>query len=299
MNYSIPLRRVAMLLLFVSLGMALHGQTTADSLPPLPKDANQLVRDAIRHQINADAADHTHWRYHIHREDEKGSQDRDVIDTKDGQLARTVLINGQPLTPEQRAADEARMKKLVDDPSERAKRDKRAKDDEEKGVQMFKAIPDAFIFKYEGAENGQIRLSFFPNPHYNAPTRELQLFRSMSGMIWIDRAALRMSRLDGSLFEDVTFGWGLLGRLNKGGRFSVTQSRVGDDHWEIVTLDVKMTGHAVIFKTINVKQLQRINGFHRISDSMTISEAYQLLEKGDSTVSAENGLGMGNSSGKQ
>ena len=299
MNYSIPLRRVAMLLLFVSLGMALHGQTTADSLPPLPKDANQLVRDAIRHQINADAADHTHWRYHIHREDEKGSQDRDVIDTKDGQLARTVLINGQPLTPEQRAADEARMKKLVDDPSERAKRDKRAKDDEEKGVQMFKAIPDAFIFKYEGAENGQIRLSFFPNPHYNAPTRELQLFRSMSGMIWIDRAALRMSRLDGSLFEDVTFGWGLLGRLNKGGRFSVTQSRVGDDHWEIVTLDVKMTGHAVIFKTINVKQLQRINGFHRISDSMTISEAYQLLEKGDSTVSAENGLGMSNSSGKQ
>src|SRR5579864_5699991 len=270
-----------------------------DPLPPLPSDATQYMREVVKHELAADETDHSHWRYKIHREDEKGSQDRDVIETKDGQLARTLLINGRPLTPEQRAADEARMKKLVDDPSERAKRDKRAKDDEEKGVQMFKAIPDAFIFKYEGAENGQIRLSFFPNPHYNAPTRELQLFRSMSGMIWIDRAALRMSRLDGSLFEDVTFGWGLLGRLNKGGRFSVTQSRVGDDHWEIVTLDVKMTGHAVIFKTINVKQLQRINGFHRISDSMTISEAYQLLEKGDSTVSAENGLGMGNSSGKQ
>src|SRR5579864_555905 len=270
MNYSIPLRRVAMLLLFVSLGMALHGQTTADSLPPLPKDANQLVRDAIRHQLNADAADYTHWRYHIHRDVKQGSQDRDVIDTKDGQLARPVLSNGQPLTPGQRAADEARMKKLVDDPSERAKRDKRAKDDEDKGVQMFKAIPDAFIFKYEGAENGQVRLSFFPNPHYNAPTRELQVFRSMSGMIWIDRAALRMSRLDGSLFEDVTFGWGLLGRLNKGGTFSVTQSRVGDDHWEIVSLDVKMSGRAVIFKTINVKQKQRLSDFRRVSDNLTI-----------------------------
>lgn len=249
--------------------------------------------------MEADAADHSHWRYHIHREDEKGSQDRDVIDTKDGQIARTLLINGQPLTAEQRAADEARMKKLVEDPAERAKRDKRAKDDEEKGVQMFKAIPDAFVFKYEGAENGQIRLSFFPNPHYNAPSRELQVFRSLSGMIWIDRAALRMSRLDGSLFEDVTFGWGLLGRLNKGGTFSVIQSRVGDDHWEIVGLNVKMTGHAVIFKNINVKQVQRITGFHRISDSMTISEAYQLLEKGDSAVSAENGLGMANSPGKK
>jgi hypothetical protein len=299
MSYFIPLRRVAMLLLCACLSMALHGQTTADTLPPLPKDANQLVKDAIKHQMEADAADHTHWRYHIHKEDEKGSQDRDVIDTKDGQLARTLLINGQPLTAEQRAADEARMKKLVDDPTERAKRDKRAKDDEDKGVQMFKAIPDAFIFKYEGAENGQVRLSFFPNPHYNAPTRELQVFRSLSGMMWIDRAALRMSRLDGSLFEDVTFGWGLLGRLNKGGTFSVTQSRVGDDHWEIVGLDVKMTGHAVIFKNINVKQVQRITGFHRISDNMTISEAYQLLEKGGSVVSAENGLGTANSPGKK
>jgi hypothetical protein len=299
MSYFNPLRRVAMLLLFASLGMVSRAQTTAESLPPLPKDANQLVRDAIKHQIEADAADHTHWRYHIHREDEKGSQDRDVIDTKDGQIARTLLIDGKPLTAEQRSADELRMKKLVDDPSERAKRDKRAKDDEEKAAQMFKAIPDAFIFKYEGAENGQIRLSFFPNPHYNAPTRELQVFRSMSGMLWIDRAGLRMSRLDGSLFEDVTFGWGLLGRLNKGGAFSVTQNRVADDHWEIVSLDVKMSGHAVIFKSINVKQLQRITGFHRVSDSMTISEAYQLLEKGDAAVSAENHAVIANSPGKK
>ena len=297
-SHFLSLRRAAMLLLFVTVGLALRAQTTADSLPSLPKDANQLVKDAIKHQVEADAADHTHWRYHIHREDEKGSQDRDVIETKDGQLARTLLINGQPLTPEQRSADEARMKKLVDDPSERAKRDKRAKDDEEKAAQMFKAIPDAFIFKYVGAENGQVRLSFFPNPHYDPPTRELQVFRSMSGMLWIDRAALRMTRLDGSLFEDVTFGWGLLGRLNKGGAFSVSQSRVADDHWEIVSLDVKMSGHAVVFKTINVKQLQRITDFHRISDSMTISEAYQLLEKGDA-VSAENKGGAENSLGKK
>ena len=299
MSYSNSLRRAWLLLIFASLGTTLLAQTPADTLPPLPKDANQFVKDAIKHQLEADAADHTHWRYHIHREDEKGSQDRDVIDTKDGQIARTLLINGKPLTPEQRSADELRMKKLVEDPEERAKRDKRAKEDEEKGIQMFKAIPDAFVFKYEGAENGQIRLSFFPNPHYNAPTRELQVFRSLSGMIWIDRAAVRMSRLDGSLFEDVTFGWGLLGRLNKGGTFSVTQGRVADDHWEILSLDVKMSGHAVIFKTINVRQMQRISGFHRVSDTLTISEAYQLLEKGDAIVSAENEGGMAKTPGKK
>jgi hypothetical protein len=290
MSYFKPLWRAA-ILLSTSLALSLQGQTPPDALPPLPKDATQYVKNTINHQLNAEASDHSHWRYRIHREDDKGSQDRDVIDTKDGQLARTLLINGQPLTAEQRAVDEARMKKLVEDPSERAKRDKRAKDDDDKGNQMLRAIPEAFIFKYEGFENGEVSLSFFPNPHYTAPTRELQVFRSMSGKMWINRAEGRLARMDGSLFEDVTFGWGLLGRLNKGGTFSITQSRVGEGHWVYVSLDVRMVGHAVVFKSINVRQVERQYDFHRMNDNMTISEAYQLLEKGDAPVSAENHSG--------
>ena len=266
--------------------------------PPLPQDATQYVRETIKHQLEADAADHTHWRYRIHREDEKGTQDRDVIDTREGQIARTLFINGQPLTAEQRAADEARMKKLVEDAGERAKRDKRAKDDEDKLTQMVKAIPEAFIFKYDGRRVARYGSPFSPNPHYDAPNRELQVFRALGGKMWIDRASQRLSRMDGALFEDVTFGWGLLGRLNKGGTFSVTQSHVAEDHWEVVSLDVRMTGHAVIFKSINVKQLQRLTDFRRVSDTLTISEAYQLLEKGEHPVSADNQPGPAKSHGK-
>ncbi|MBZ5506550.1 MAG: hypothetical protein LAO78_13915 [Acidobacteriia bacterium] len=268
-----------------------HPLTATENPSPLPPDATQYVRETIQRELDSDAHDHSHWRFRIHREDDKGSQDRDVIDTKEGQIARTLLINGQPLPAEVRAADEARMKKLVEDAGERAKREKRAKDDEAKLIQMFKAIPEAFIFKYDGAEDGQVRLSFFPNPHYSAPNRELQVFRSLSGKMWIDRAAGRLSRMDGSLFEDVTFGWGLLGRLNKGGTFSVLQSHVGDSHWEITALNVKMTGHAVIFKSINVKQLQRMTDFRRVKDDLTIAEAYQMLEKDEHPVSADNQSG--------
>lgn len=291
MSFLRPLRRAAIYLCLMSLSFALAQTPTqpgTENFPPLPKDATEYARQAIKNQVAADAADHTHWRYHIYREDEKGSQVRDVIESKDGDIARTLLMNGQPLTPEQRTDDETRMKKLIADAAERAKRAKRTKDETDKGTEMLKAIPDAFIFKYDGLDNGLIRLSFFPNPHYDAPTRELQVFRSLSGKMWIDRAYCRLARLDGTLFEDVTFGWGLLGRLNKGGTFSVLQSRVGDEHWEIVSLDVKMTGHAVIFKSISVKQVQRLTDFHRVNDNLPMSEAYQMLEKGDHPVSAEN-----------
>src|SRR5439155_17293045 len=46
----------------------------------LPDDANQLVREAVHNELNGEGKDHTHWRYHLHREDERGSQDREVID---------------------------------------------------------------------------------------------------------------------------------------------------------------------------------------------------------------------------
>jgi hypothetical protein len=97
--------------------------------------------------------------------------------------------------------------------------------------------------------------------------------------------------MDGTLFEDVTFGWGLLGRLNKGGTFSVIQRRVGDDHWEVVSLDVKMSGHAIIFKTINVKQMQRLTDFRRVSNDLTIAQAYQMLVNPENPVSAEKQVG--------
>jgi hypothetical protein len=266
--------------------------TTAETLAPLPPNPMDYVRETLQRELDAQKNDHTHWRYRFHKEDEKGTQDRDVIDAKEGQIARTLLINGQPLTAEQRANDDARMRKLVEDPGERAKRAKREKDDEDKLTTMFKAIPDAFIFKYDGEENGQVRLNFSPNPHYDAPTRELQVFKSLAGKMWIDRAAGRMARMEGTLFEDVTFGWGLLGRLNKGGAFTVVQNNVGQGHWDVVSLDIAMTGHAVIFKSINVKQKQRVTDFHRVSDNLTIAQAYQLLVNPESAMSAENQSGV-------
>ena len=91
--------RVTLILFFTIANFrpALSQSPAQNTLPPLPQDATQYVRETIKYQMAADAADHTHWRYRIHREDDKGAQDRDVIDTKDGQIARTLLINGQPL----------------------------------------------------------------------------------------------------------------------------------------------------------------------------------------------------------
>ena len=257
----------------------------------LPEDASQLVREAVQNELNGEGKDHTHWRYHLHREDDRGSQDRDVIETKEGSLAKTLLINGRPLTPEQRDLDQERMKKLVSDPNERARRDRRVHQDEEKAHQLLKAIPDAFIFKYDGVEGNQVRLTFKPNANYTPTTRELTVYHAMTGKIWIDQTARRLSRIEGQLFENVNFGWGLLGHLEKGGTFRVVQQDVGGGHWSTVQLDVNMQGRAVIFKTLNVKQKESLTEFRRVPDDLSMAQAFGLLEKAANTISANTQAG--------
>jgi hypothetical protein len=284
MLFAFRYRLLVYLLASVCATAALSQSQPAISVPPrpdLPKDANEYVREIIKNELDSDAKDHTLWRYRFHREDEKNNYDRDVVETREGQLARTLLIAGKPLTDDERRKDEERIQKLVNSQEERAKRTKREKEDTDKAVQMLKAIPDAFIFKYAGVEMGVVRLSFFPNPHYDAPTRELQVFKSLSGSMWIDPAARHLTKIEGQLFEDVTFGWGFLARLNKGGTFSVLQKEVGDGHWDVTALDVNMTGHAILFKNIVARQHEIKSDYRRVPDNLTITQAYELLEKSD------------------
>lgn len=269
--------------LIATVGGAEH---PSPSPPPLPSDPNQFVREMVQHELDAEDKDHSHWRYRLHKEDEAGASDRDVIETREGSLARTLLINGQPLNADQRLKDDERMKKLVVDPDERARRDKRNKQDEQKYRELLKAIPDAFIFKYEGTEGDLTRLTFTPNPRYDPPSRELTVYHAMAGSLWIDRSALRLAMIEGRLIEDVRFGWGLLGHLDKGGTFKVVQKKVGGDHWDAVSVDLNMQGRAVIFKALNIKQKQTLTDYRRMPDNLTIAGAYEMLQTGNSSVAA-------------
>jgi len=285
------LRNGLLFLLAAIAGARTSDQKPALSVTPLPSDPNQFVREMVQRELDAENNDHAHWRYRLHKEDDVNAQDRDVIETKEGSLARTLLINGRPLTPDQRQKDEERMRKLVEDPNERAKRERRAQQDEEKAKELLRAIPDAFIFKYAAMDGNLTLLTFSPNPHYSPSTRELMVYHAMVGKLWVDREAMRLTMIEGRLIEEVKFGWGLLGHLDKGGTFKVIQQKVADNHWDQVFIDINMTGRAIIFKTLNIKQKQILSDFRRVPDDLTIAKAYEMLQEGNSSVAAANSSG--------
>jgi inhibitor of KinA sporulation pathway (predicted exonuclease) len=62
---------------------------------------------------------------------------------------------------------------------------------------------------------------------------------------------------------------------------------VGPGHWDMTSLEVNMSGHAILFKNIAVKQHQTQTEFRRVPDNLTMAQAYNMLQK-DGAVTANN-----------
>jgi hypothetical protein len=171
-------------------------------------------------------------------------------------------------------------------------RHKKEKEDSDRADEMIRLLPDAFVYKYEGMVDGPngacYRFNFQPNPNFNPPDREAQVYAGMTGELWIDQTQERMVRLDAHLIADVEFGWGILGRLYKGGSILVEQADVGEHHWETTHMKLSLTGKALLIKPLNFQTTEDASHFEPVPPQMGYQNAIKmLLTSNDSAQVAE------------
>ena len=64
--------------------------------------------------------------------------------------------------------------------------------EEQRLERLIAAMPDAFTYTYDGMADGNLRLSFRPNPAYNPPTYETRVYHALSGEISIQPQQKRL-----------------------------------------------------------------------------------------------------------
>ena len=281
MRLAKTLLTIALLAPLLALGGA---QTPA---PPPAVSAQELARKVIEHEL-AEQEKLRRYIYRLRREGPEGSWVRDILDTRDGLVSRLIATNDQPATAEERARDDRRLEKLLQHPDEQRKAKQRQKEDADRVRKLLRALPDAFLYQYDGAEPGPhgdlLRLKFRPNPDYDPPSRETVIYKGMEGTMVVEPRELRVVRLDATLVEDVTLGWGLLARLHKGGRFTVEQSLLPGGDWETTRMTLNFTGKAFLFKTIRIEQKQTITDFRSAPLDLSLAEGIELLKKQNTAV---------------
>lgn len=256
-----------------------------------PQAMRELMRRVSESEVKAND-DRERLTYRMRDETPQETTVRAFVETKDGlTLGRTLLVNGAPPNAARQQKDEARLQKLLSDPSVVADKRKAQKRDEQRIQTMMKALPDAFTFEYEGTEAGGtgqlIRVNFQPDPNFNPPNRETQILGGMQGTLWIDAKDERMEHIDARLVREVNFGWGILGHLDRGGSFDVRQRKIGD-RWEIDQMTLNFTGTILMFKSFVKKEKQVYSDF-RIIPELPLAEAVALLNKERVESAAGNG----------
>jgi hypothetical protein len=262
--------------------------------PALPTSPDVLVRQVVNNELKESQDPNALFSFKQRTEKPKGTTVKQMVETPDGLIGRVVSKNNQPLSPDEQKAEDARVNRLLD-PSQMQDKRKEQKEDEERTRTMVRAMPDAFIYKYQGTEPGKngselVKLHFTPNPNFNPPSRETLVYQGMEGDMWIDARAMRMAKIDGVMMRDVTIGWGILGRLDKGGRFIVEQGEVSKGHWDTTKLALDFTGKALIFKSIRIKSTDTFSDFRPIP-KMSVAQALDYLRKADEQGLAEAKVG--------
>jgi hypothetical protein len=240
-------------------------------------DPQALVSQMVDNELHAQKTWH-YWMYVDSNTKPHRSEVKRLLETSQCWLSWPISINGQPPSPQQEQQARAHLQQLVNNPNVREKNRKELNQDAHKANTLMQILPAAFLFTPEGEQNGSIKLAFRPNPHYRPPSDEAKVFHHMAGTLLINAKETRLAGISGKLTSNVEFGWGILGKIRKGGTFSVAQSEVAPGDWEVTRLDVHISGRALFFHTISEQQSEVKTGFQPVPRHITLAHAAATVQ---------------------
>lgn len=255
------------------------------------------MRKTVANEIKASKDDSARFMFRSTKTTPKGSVTKIYIETKEATAGMVVAYNGKPLTPEQRKAELVRIERFLKNPDELEKKRRQEQQDTDRTMRIVRALPDAFLYEYAGQQLGTagvgkpgdllVALNFRPNPKYEPPSRVEQVLTGMEGVVLLDTRGHRLASIDGHLFKEVSFGWGILGHLDKGGHFLVQQQEITDNYWAISSMKLDITGKVLLVKSLVFSMTEVFSDFKPVPKDITFAQAVELLEK-EEAVFAEN-----------
>ena len=87
----------------------------------------------------------------------------------------------------------------------------------------------------------------------------------------------RIVQIEGKLVKDVSFGWGIFGRLYKGGVYEIAQTQLSPGSWRITTLNVDVKGRIFFFDTFKFLRRESNTQLRPVSPTMTYTAAVKAL----------------------
>lgn len=97
-----------------------------------------------------------------------------------------------------------------------------------------------------------IVVRFEPKANARPQTREGRLARVFKGSIWVDEAAREVIRVEATAMDNISYGLGLVARLNEGTTVTLKREHIEGMTWLPTSIRFTGQGRVMLFRRLNV-----------------------------------------------
>jgi hypothetical protein len=195
-----------------------------------------------------------------------------VVPTGSGTLRILLKDGGTPVNPVEYRHELQLWEEVLqlmlnpNDPRTKAANEKFEKRKRDR-AEMVDAGNQAFSPKWVGMEtrNGRVCYVFQldPNPDFRPHSLFQNAMTQVSAKVWVDRDSNQMVRGEAHILRDISFGGGILGKLYRGGTFSMDQAEVAPGIWLPTDYQYDFSGRKFLFsfeenQTIEASRYRRV-----------------------------------------
>jgi hypothetical protein len=203
---------------------------------------------------------------------------------------RLIAVDGTPLPPGELARRDAEHRSNVlwekqrrdsETPAQRAERERH---DAQRMARQRRELEEAFaVFDIaslghdtSGAPGRRwLRLSLTPRRHAPASSALVKYLKRLRGEAWVDEAAIQLVKVELEAIDDLTVGWGLLGRVRRGSRASYERQQV-EDVWLPARARLQAGGRTLLVRPFSVETEWSWTDFRKVSVGTSLIGARPL-----------------------
>lgn len=266
--------------ILIGTSAAIPGQTTGER--PLP-DSGPFVAE-VKARLQTDRALQSQYTFLERREEievskfgkvKKGAvKEYEVYPSliPGNTYKRLIKVDGRPLDPAGLAANDAKHRKDVlaqmnESPDARRKRERENAKLRAEERQVMDEIFQIYEIRVVGREmlNGapSIVAALEPRPKSQPKTDDGKVMKKFRVRAWVNESDYQVAKIDAEAIEDLTLGWGLIGRLHKGSRATIERTKVNDEVWLPARLRLVGTGRAVMFRKFAIDSVTQWSDYKK------------------------------------
>ncbi len=178
---------------------------------------------------------------------------------------KLIAKDGKPLSAEEMAKQERSWSKKVADeqrkreresPDEKRRREAKEAEfkrkEEESLDEAFRIYKVTLLGREQFEGQSAITLAFEPRPGYKPKTADAKVLAKIRGKAWFGESDQDLIRIEAELGDTLSFGFGLVAKLNRGSHLVFQRRRVNNEIWLPAESHFSGTGRILVLKGFRV-----------------------------------------------